>query len=76
MIGKHRKRINFKLKERTYSLDVTGKFFTDMVRSWHRLLREAMDAPSLEAFKVRLHGALRNLIYCGCEPHPWQGVGN
>jgi len=34
------------------------KFFTDkVVRHWHRLLREAVDAPSLETFKARLHGA-------------------
>ena len=61
-IGKHRERINFKLKGGTFSLDVTGKFFTDtIVRPWHRLPREAMDAPFLEAFKVRLH-VLWNLI--------------
>jgi len=31
------------------------KFFTvRVVRHWHRLPREAVDAPSLEAFKARL----------------------
>jgi len=28
-----------------------------VVRCWHRLPREAVDAPSLEAFKARLNGA-------------------
>jgi len=32
------------------------------VRHWNRLPREAVDAPSLETFKVRLDGALSNLI--------------
>jgi len=32
-----------------------------VMRPWHRLPREAVDAPSLEAFKARLDGAL-NLI--------------
>ena len=31
-------------------------------RHWHRLPQEVVDAPSLEAFKVRLDGALSNLI--------------
>jgi len=26
-----------------------------VVRPWHRLPREAVDAPSLEVFKTRLH---------------------
>jgi len=32
------------------------------VKHWYRSLREVVGAPSLEAFKVRLHGALSNLI--------------
>ena len=44
-------------------LDIRKKFFTvKVVKHWHRLLREAVDAPSLETFKVRLDGALSNLI--------------
>jgi len=39
------------------------KFFTmRMVKHWHRLPREVGDAPSLGTFKVRLDGALSNLI--------------
>ena len=33
-----------------------------VVRCWHRLPREVVDAPSLEVFKVRLDGALGNLV--------------
>ena len=33
-----------------------------MVRHWHRLPREAVDAPSLEAFKARLDVALGSLV--------------
>jgi len=32
------------------------------MRHWHRLPREAVDAPCLEVFKARLDGALGNLI--------------
>ena len=34
-----------------------------VVKHCNRLLREVVDAPSLETFKVRLEGALINLIY-------------
>ena len=33
-----------------------------IVRHWNRMLREAMDAPSLAVFKARLDGALSNLV--------------
>ena len=33
-----------------------------VVRHWNRLLREGVNARSLEAFKVRLDGALGNLV--------------
>ena len=43
-----------------------------VVKHWHRLLREVVDAPSLEVFKARLDGALGNLASGRC-PCPWQG---
>ncbi|KFR03233.1 hypothetical protein N306_07300, partial [Opisthocomus hoazin] len=52
-----------KLQEGRFRLDIRKKFFTmSMVKHWNRLPREAVDAPSLEVFKARLDGALRNLI--------------
>jgi len=32
------------------------------MKHWNRLPREVVEAPSLETFKVRLDGALSNLI--------------
>ncbi|KFM07501.1 hypothetical protein AS27_14702, partial [Aptenodytes forsteri] len=53
----------FKLKEGRFVLDIRKKFFTlRVVKHWNRLPREVVDAPSLETFKVRLDGALSNLI--------------
>ena len=53
----------FKLKEGRFTLDVRGKFFTErVVRCWHRLPREVVDALSLEVFKARLDGALGSLV--------------
>ncbi|KFQ13812.1 hypothetical protein N330_12087, partial [Leptosomus discolor] len=53
----------FKLKEGKFRLDIRKKFFTvRVVRHWNRFPREVVDAPSLETFKVRLDGALSNLI--------------
>ena len=34
-----------------------------MVKHWHRLPREVVDASSLATFKVRLDGTLSNLIW-------------
>ena len=54
----------FMLKEGRFRLDIKKKFFpVRMVRHWHRLPREAVDAPgSLEVFKARLDEALGNVV--------------
>ena len=53
----------FKLKEGRFRLDSRKKFFpVKVVRHWHRLPEEVVDAPSLEVFKARLDGALSNLF--------------
>jgi len=53
----------FRMKEGRFRLDIRKKFFTmSVVRPWHRLPKEVVDAPSLETFRVRLDGALSNLI--------------
>jgi len=39
------------------------KLFTKrVVKHWNRLPREVVEAPPLETFKVKLDGALSNLI--------------
>ncbi|KFP82751.1 hypothetical protein N311_08651, partial [Apaloderma vittatum] len=46
-----------------FRLYVRKKFFAiRVVRPWHRLLREGVEAPSMEVFKARLDGALGSLI--------------
>ena len=53
----------FQLRQGRFRLDFWRKFFTRrVVRHWNRLPKEAVDAPSLEAFKARLDGALSNLV--------------
>jgi len=53
----------FKLREGGFRLDIRQKFFTmRVVKQWNRLPREVVQAPSLEILKVRLDGALSNLI--------------
>ena len=47
------------LNKKRRDLDVGRKFFTQrVVRHWHRLRIEAVDAPSLEVLKARLSGVL------------------
>jgi len=53
----------FKQEEGRFRLDIRKKFFTvRVVRHWNRLPSEAVDAPSLEAFKARLAGAVSNRV--------------
>ncbi|KFZ58376.1 hypothetical protein N338_12833, partial [Podiceps cristatus] len=45
----------FKLKQGRFRLDVRKKFLTmKVVKHWHRLPREAVDAPSLAGFQARV----------------------
>ena len=54
---------NFKLGQGWFRLDIRRKFFTQrVVTHWNRLPKEAVDAPSLEAFKARLDVALDSLV--------------
>ena len=54
----------FKLRQGRYRLDIRRKFFTQrVVTHWNRLPKEAVDAPSLEAFKARLDVALGSLVW-------------
>ena len=55
----------FKLKERRFRLDVRWKFLTQRLgKSCKRLPREAVDAPSLKAFKAKL-------VEAQDSPIPW-----
>jgi len=54
---------SFKLKDCRFKLDIRKTFFTSrVVKHWNGLPREVVDASSLETFKVRLNGALSNLV--------------
>jgi len=45
-------------------LDIRKRFFTQrVVTHWNRLPKEAVDSPSLEAFKARLDVALGSLVW-------------
>ena len=53
----------FKLKEGRFRLDLRKKVLTvRVVKHQHRLPREVVEVPSLEAFKVRLDQTLSNPI--------------
>ncbi|KFO79536.1 hypothetical protein N303_09383, partial [Cuculus canorus] len=53
----------YKLERGRFRIDIRKNFFTmRVVRHWHMLPRESVDAPSLEVFEDRLDGALGSLI--------------
>jgi len=62
--GSNRTRENsFKPEEGRIRLDVRRKFFTvKVVRHWSWMPHEAVNVPSLEAFKARMDGASSNLV--------------
>ena len=52
------------LRQGRFRLDIRRKFFTQrVVTHWNWLPKEAVDAPSLEAFKARLDVALGSLVW-------------
>ena len=57
----------FKLEEGRFRREIRKKSITvRLVRDWNRLPSEIVDAPSMEAVKARLDGALSNLVYGRC----------
>jgi len=46
-----------------------------VVKHWHRLPREVVEAPSLETFKASLDGALSNLIWLKMSLFTAEGLG-
>ena len=66
----------FKLRQGRFRLDVRRKVFTQrVVTHCNRLPKEAVDAPSLEAFKARLDVALGSLVWWLATLHIAGGVG-
>ncbi|KFO86832.1 hypothetical protein N320_10369, partial [Buceros rhinoceros silvestris] len=54
---------SFKLKEGRFILDIRKKFFTmRVVKHWHMLPKEVIEAPSLQTFKARLDRVLSYLV--------------
>lgn len=49
------------MKESRFRLGIGKKIAVAVGRHWHRLSREAVDAPPLEEFEARLDEALSNL---------------
>lgn len=53
----------FKLEESRFRSNIRKKLIAvRVVRHWNRLPSKVVDAPSLEAVKARLDGALSNLV--------------
>ena len=54
--------MGLKLRQGRFRLDIWRKFFTQrVVMHWNRLPKDAVDAPSLDAFKAKLDVALSSL---------------
>ena len=63
------------MKKGKFRLDVKRKLFTwRVVKHWKRLHREVVDDPPLEAFNIRLDGALGSLMEW-VTTSPQQGFG-
>ena len=55
---------SLKLRQGRFRLDIRRNFFTQkVVTHWNRLPKEAVDVPSLEAFKAGLDVALGSLVW-------------
>ena len=59
----------FRLKEGRFRLGIRKFFTVSVVRHWHRLPREAVDAPSLETLKARLKGLWAHDLAVGVPVH-------
>ena len=54
----------FKLRQERFRLDIRRNFLTQrVVMHWNRLLKEVVDATSLDAFNARLDMALGSLVW-------------
>ena len=52
------------MRQGRFRSDIRRRFFNQrVVTHWNRLPKEVVHAPSLEAFKARLHLALGNLVW-------------
>ena len=57
------RRNGFKLRQGRFRLRMRRKFFTQrVVTHWNRLPKKVVNAPSLDAFKIRLDAALGSLV--------------